>query len=92
MNTEKNSPKDNVTLAALGAGLLIVVCCAGPALIAAGALGAVGGALDSPWLLLLGAMAALAAIYQVRRRRHAPRLAKSDDCCQPAAKEDERSR
>lgn len=43
------SPKDSTStrevLAIVGGGLLVLVCCAGPALLAAGVLGAAGGVL-----------------------------------------------
>ncbi len=38
----------------VGAGLLMVVCCAGSLLVAGGALGAVGGALANGWLITVG--------------------------------------
>ncbi|MEU9238288.1 hypothetical protein [Streptomyces sp. NPDC048385] len=60
----------------VGAGLLVVVCCAGPLLVAGGTLGAVGGALASPWLITVGGVVLLAGTgYALRcraRRRRAP--------------------
>lgn len=64
-----------------GAALFMVVCCAGPALIAAGALGALGGWLRSPWLI--GAaltLLAAAVLWTMARRRKG---SDSTDCCSP---------
>lgn len=53
--------------AGIGAALLAIVCCAGPALIASGTLGALGAFLGNPWviaaavLLLAGAVTAARA-------------------------------
>lgn len=65
-----------------GVALFAVVCCAGPALIAAGALGVIGGWLGSPWVI--GAAVALlvaAVVWTMSRRRH--RTSDSADCCDP---------
>ncbi|MER7815817.1 mercury transporter [Streptomyces sp. NPDC096153] len=67
---------------AAGAGLLMVVCCAGPLFLAGGALGAVGGILANGWLITVGAVILLAGTgyalrCQVRRRRGAG----PNDCC-----------
>ncbi|MFE3328825.1 MULTISPECIES: hypothetical protein [unclassified Streptomyces] len=63
-------------VAAVGAALLMVVCCAGPLLLAGGALGAVGGILANGWLITVGAVVLLAGTgYALRcriRRRRAP--------------------
>ncbi|MGA5442337.1 mercury transporter [Streptomyces griseoincarnatus] len=68
--------------AVVGAGLLMVVCCAGPLLVAGGALGAVGGALASPWLITVGAVVVLAGIgYGLRCRARRRRGAGPEDCC-----------
>lgn len=64
-------------LGTLGVGavaLLAVLCCAGPALLAAGVLGAVGAWLASPWLIA-AVLALLAAVTVWRLRRRAPRTA-----------------
>ncbi|APU43430.1 hypothetical protein [Streptomyces sp. TN58] len=60
--------------AAVGAALLMVACCAGPLLMAGGALRAVGGVLRNPWLITVGVVVLLmGAGYvlrcRVRRRR-----------------------
>lgn len=44
----------------VGAGLVMAVCCAGPLLLAGGALGAVGGILANGWLITVGAVILLA--------------------------------
>lgn len=68
----------------LGSGVAVfaVVCCAGPALIAAGAVGVIGGWLGSPWVI--GAAAALllaAVLWTVSRRRQG--ISTSANCCSP---------
>lgn len=57
-----------------GAGVLVVLCCAGPALIAAGALGAVGAWLANPWVIAIAVAIAATALVALLRRtssRHA---------------------
>lgn len=64
-----------------GVALFAVVCCAGPALIAAGALGVIGSWLGSPWVI--GAAVALlvaAVVWPVTPRHGTP---DSTDCCNP---------
>ncbi|MBT2529780.1 hypothetical protein J7E91_31475 [Streptomyces sp. ISL-99] len=59
--------------AVVGAGLLMVVCCASPLLLAGGALGAVGGILASGWLITVGAVIILAGTgYALRCRVRPP--------------------
>ncbi|WP_236244461.1 hypothetical protein [Streptomyces sp. CC210A] len=68
--------------AVVGAGLLMVVCCAGPLLVAGGALGAVGGALANWWLITVGAVVLLAgAGYALRCRARRRRGAGPAECC-----------
>lgn len=68
--------------AAVGAGLLTVVCCAGLLLVAGGALGALGGALANPWLIAVGVVMLLAGTgYAVHCRARRRRGARPDDCC-----------
>lgn len=79
------SPNRDV-LAALGIGALLVVCCALPVLLAAGALGALGGMLGSPWLLAAAVALGLAAVTMaVSRHRRTLRRDDAapdrDDCC-----------
>lgn len=63
--------------------VLGVLCCAGPALIAAGVLGVVGSWLSSPWLIAAAVLLALAATAWALRRRSA-RGRSDQDCCPPA--------
>ncbi|MER6999191.1 mercury transporter [Streptomyces sp. NPDC000410] len=68
--------------AAVGAGLVMVVCCAGPLLLAGGALGAIGGALASAWLITAGAVVILAGTgYALRCRARRHRGATPKGCC-----------
>ncbi|MGW0916791.1 mercury transporter [Streptomyces sp. NPDC002784] len=68
--------------AAVGAGLLMVACCAGPLLVAGGAISGLGGALCNPWLITVGAVVVLISVVHVLRcrvrRRHG---AGPEDCC-----------
>ncbi|MFE9651254.1 mercury transporter [Streptomyces sp. NPDC006365] len=65
----------------IGAGLVMVVCCAGPLLVAGGAFSAVGGAPANPWLITMGVVVLLVGTaYALRcrvRRRHG---AGPEDC------------
>jgi hypothetical protein len=62
-----------------GAAVLMIVCCAGPALIAAGALAGIGGFLGNPWVIAAAAVVLVAAVTAVIRRRRPSR----DACCPP---------
>lgn len=67
----------------LGIGALItlpVLCCAAPALLAAGALGASGFWLVNPWLIGVAVLAALSVLGWGMRQRAT--VAKAD-CCGP---------
>ncbi|MEW2635311.1 mercury transporter [Streptomyces sp. NPDC048389] len=67
---------------AVGAGLVMVVSCAGPLLVAGGPLGAVGGALAIPWLITVGAVVLLAGTgCALRCRARRRRGAGPQDCC-----------
>lgn len=48
-------------LAGLGIGAALILCCAGPVLIAAGALGALAGIFSSPWLWAAAGVALVSA-------------------------------
>ena len=61
-----------------GVGVLMVLCCAGPALVAAGALGVLAAWLHNPALLGAAAGAAVATIAWLLARRQRPRR---DACC-----------
>ncbi|MFF4500413.1 hypothetical protein [Streptomyces sp. NPDC001401] len=58
-----------VAAAGIGAALLVIVCCAGPVLVAAGALGALGGFLGNPWVITAAALLLVAAATAAVRRR-----------------------
>jgi hypothetical protein len=78
MSTPSGSSDREGTTAVVAVGLLMVLCCAGPLLVAS----AVGGALRNPWLITVGAVVVLAAVVhvlwcRVRRRRGAG----PEDCC-----------
>ncbi len=77
-------------LAAVGVGAALVVCCALPLLLAAGALGALGGVLWNPWLLAGAAAVVVAtlAVTVTRVRRRGARTPngsspQDEDCCPP---------
>jgi hypothetical protein len=79
MATRRRSPGAAGVLGLVGVGALLVVCCAGPALIAGGALGVLGGALGNPWLIGAAAIVVLAAVgYTLRRRGRG-----EPGCCPP---------
>ncbi len=61
-----------------GAVALMVLCCAGPTLVAAGVLGSVGAFLGNPLVIAAGVLLAVAAVLIVvcRRSHHAA-------CCPP---------
>ena len=63
-----------------GVGVLMVVCCAGPALVAAGALGVLAAWLHNPALLGAAAGAAMATIAWLLARRQRP----GPDACYPS--------
>jgi hypothetical protein len=67
--------------AALGVGavLLLVLCCAGPALIAGGALAAGGRLLSSPVVTVAGLAVAVGGVALVLFRRARGK----GDCCEP---------
>ncbi|MEU9069863.1 hypothetical protein AB0E06_24065 [Streptomyces sp. NPDC048109] len=73
-------------LAAVGAAW--VVCCAGPVLLAGGALGALGGVLRNPWIIAAATAVVAAAIVVLVRRRRAGRRA----CCPPALSPEDQER
>ncbi|WP_219418053.1 hypothetical protein [Pseudonocardia nigra] len=62
---------------------LMVLCCAGPALLAAGALGALGAVLANPVVIAIGVLlAAVAVLWAFRRRRRLARTG-GHNCCPP---------
>jgi hypothetical protein len=74
-------------LAVIGLGAAVVLCCAGPVLIGAGALGVLGGALRSWWLIGAAVVLALsaAAYTTVRHARRHARGHDGADACRPPA-------
>lgn len=68
-----------------GVGVLMVLCCAGPALIAAGALGVAAAWPHNPALLGTAAGAVVAIIAWLLARRRRPG---ADACCPPDATSD----
>lgn len=77
---DQGPPEQPARSAALmaGVGVLMVVCCAGPALVAAGALGVVAAWLHNPALLGAAAGAVVVTIAWLLARRQRPRR---DACC-----------
>ncbi len=71
--------------AMLGFVALPILCCAGPALVAGGALTGLGGAVSSPWLLLPALVLLSGGVALLMRRR-----VRQDDtsCCPPPAGSD----
>jgi hypothetical protein len=74
---------------ALGALFAVVACCAGPALVAGGVLGAVGGVLRNPVVITAGmvvvAVAVGYAVHLMRRRS----AGSGDTCCLPGGQQTE---
>ena len=63
-------------LPAIGIGVAILVCCAGPLLIAGGALGLLGAWVRDGWIAVLAGAAAVAVVAWITaRRRCTPRSA-----------------
>lgn len=72
------------------AGVLGIVCCAGPALLAAGALGGLGAALSQPSVILMVAAVAFAgAVWLARRRRHCASCQERPTPVRPAGSQQE---
>ncbi|MGH3864391.1 hypothetical protein [Actinokineospora sp.] len=67
---------------------LMLLCCAGPALVAAGALGALGAILTNPFVLAASAVLAVPAIAAWAVRRHH----RDKTCCPPSREDQETSR
>lgn len=59
--------------AGAGAGALMVLCCAGPTLVAAGVLGSVGSFLGNPLVIATGVLLAVAAVVIVVPQMSLPR-------------------
>ncbi|MEU0118654.1 hypothetical protein ABZ137_34490 [Streptomyces bobili] len=65
--------------AGIGAALLMIACCAGPALMAAGAVAGIGGFLGNPWVIAAAVLVLAAAVTAAVRHRRGRR----DACCPP---------
>lgn len=84
MTSDKDRSNRGGGLAMAGLGLLMLACCAGPALITGGALGVLGDAVHSPWLLAAGGLAVAAAVGYILYRRARQRCGQAtSDCCPP---------
>ncbi|MCP3818842.1 mercury transporter [Streptomyces sp. A3M-1-3] len=77
------------TVGMVGVVLLPIICCAGPVLLAGGALAGLGGVLGSPWLLVPAAVLPAGALAWWLRRRSS---AGGDSCCPPATRTDQHDR
>ncbi|AVV45429.1 mercury transporter [Streptomyces sp. SID9913] len=77
------------TLGMVGVVLLPVLCCAGPVLLAGGALAGLGGALVSPWLLAPAAVLLAGGLLWWLRRRP---TGSGDSCCPLPARTDQHDR
>lgn len=80
ISTRVENRSTGVGGAALGFGAvaLMVLCCARPVILAAGALGSVGAFLGNPLVILVSFFLAAGAVVNVARRR-----SKSATCCPP---------
>lgn len=84
--------------AVLGVGVLLVLCCAGPALVAAGALGVLGAVSRDAWLFVAAAALFAAAVGWTAwwRRRLGYRASRSAPpaglCCPPDSSEPDSNR
>jgi mercuric ion transport protein len=64
------SRTSGAAIAWMGAVAALVVCCAGPGLLAAGVLGAIGAVLVNLWVITAAALLAAGAVaWRVRRHR-----------------------
>lgn len=82
--SEPRGPSRAGVLATLGAVAVAVLCCAGPALLAGGALAGLGGLLRNPWLIGGGALVILAgAAARLIGRHRTAAGPRSSECCTP---------
>jgi thiol:disulfide interchange protein len=69
-NDRPGSARGSGIVAGIGAAVVLVLCCAAPALLAAGALGAVGAWLSNPWVITAAlALVILAVVITLTHRR-----------------------
>lgn len=74
-------PGGKSTLAVLGISALAVICCGGPALVAAGALTAAGAFFGNPWVIAIGAALVVGLVVATTRRSRENKA----NCCAPGA-------
>lgn len=94
MHASTNSPKHEpgtgpgkgVAFAGVGAALLMIACCAAPALLAAGVLAGVGAWIANPWVITAAALLAGLAIAAMLWHRRA-----GEDCCVAPTSDDPKS-
>ncbi|WP_082981626.1 hypothetical protein [Mycolicibacterium mucogenicum] len=77
MNQRQQGSKSPILLGA-AAVVLTALCCAGPVLIAGGALAGVGGLLDNPWVIGAGVALLVTAVVALSSRGK-----QGDSCCPP---------
>lgn len=78
----EHSMRDSLGIAAIAG--LAVLCCAGPALLAAGVLGGLGAWLLNPWLIGAAVLLALGVVsWRLRHRATAAGAARGESCCPP---------
>lgn len=75
-----------VGLGAFAALVLMVLCCAGPALVAAGALGAFGAWLGNSWVIGGAILTVLLLVSAVWQRRQRGRRNMAGPCCPPESR------
>ncbi|WP_219418496.1 hypothetical protein [Pseudonocardia nigra] len=81
-DSSRHRLRDSLGVAAVVA--LPVLCCAGPALLAAGALGVLGSWLLNPWLIGAAILLALGVGgWRLRHRNTADGAVRGELCCPP---------
>ncbi|WP_435057742.1 mercury transporter [Streptomyces sp. bgisy060] len=76
---DRASSGTGTATAGIGLVLLMIACCALPALIAAGALAGIGAALGNPWVIAIAAFFLATIVTALVRRFRSGR----GDCCPP---------
>jgi hypothetical protein len=76
---DPGSLRTGPALAGFGLAVLAIACCTGPALLAAGVLGAIGGALANPFVIAAAVLLVAGTVVYLLRRRSG-----RADCCPPA--------
>ena len=86
MSTDPKGRTAPTVLATLGIVWLPLLCCGLPLLLgvgAAGALGAIGTALDSPWVISAAVVLVAGVLMWALRGRRTAGSQPKDDCCAP---------